>query len=355
MIPVELAPSRRYAPPSSSQPALALAVVTALLLVSLLLAMSFGVEKVSLVRALEDPESLDRLILLRARLPRIALAAIAGGGLAAVGAAFQGLLRNPLAEPYVLGVSGGAALGATLAIALGLTALSIPLGPLLLTGSALVPLFALVGGMAATLLVYAVVRARGRMLSGADILLAGVIVNAMAGAAITFIKTLVTASKAQELLFWLMGFLDVPSTTTLLAITLYVGLGLLLLWLDAGRLNLLALGEEPAAHLGVDVVALERRVFFASSLVVGAIVSVTGLIAFVGLVVPHAVRRILGPDLRLSLPICLLGGASALVLCDLGSRAAFAWLGTEPPVGAVTALLGGPVFLLLLRRTRSLG
>lgn len=323
------------------------------MLVAILLAASFGAERVSIARALTDPESLDHVILLRARLPRVALAAIAGGGLAAVGAAFQGLLRNPLAEPYVLGVSGGAALGATLAIVLGLAGVAIPLGPLLLRGSSLVPLAALAGGIGATLLVYAVVRSRGRMLSGADILLAGVIVNAMAGAAITFVKTLVSASKAQELLFWLMGFLDVPSPATLLAITLYVVLGVLLLWLDAGRLNLLALGEEPAAHLGVDVKALERRVFFASSLVVGAIVSVTGLIAFVGLVVPHAVRRLLGPDLRLVLPICLLGGASALVLCDLGSRAAFAWLGTEPPVGAVTALFGGPLFLFLMQKTRS--
>lgn len=353
-MPLELAPQRSPARPRS-RTAWALPIAATLLLVSLVLAASFGAERVSFARALQDENSLDAVILLRARLPRIALAAIAGGGLATVGAAFQGLLRNPLAEPYVLGVSGGAALGATLAIVLGVSTLSIPLGAFVLSGSSLVPLAALVGGILATLLVYAVVRSRGRTLSGADILLAGVIVNAMAGAAITFVKTLVSASKAQELLFWLMGFLDVPSLTTLMAITLYVGIGILLLWLDAGRLNLLALGEEPAAHLGVDVTALERRIFFASSLVVGAIVSVTGLIAFVGLVVPHAVRKLVGPDLRYVLPICFLGGAAALVLCDLGSRAAFAWLGTEPPVGAVTALLGGPLFLMLMQKTRTFG
>lgn len=335
------------------RPLFALLATGLLLVLSLALAASIGVERVSLGRALADAESLDHLILFRARLPRIALAAVAGGGLAAVGAAFQALLRNPLAEPYVLGVSGGAALGATIAIAAGLSGLAISLGPIALQGASIVPLAALAGGIGATLLVYAVVRSRGRLLSAADILLAGVIVNAMAGAAITFIKTLVSASKAQELLFWLMGFLDVPSPATLLAIGVYVALGTSLLWLEAGRLNLLALGEEPAAHLGVDVQALERRVFFASSLVVGAIVSVTGLIAFVGLIVPHAVRRLVGPDLRWVLPICLLGGASALVLCDLGSRAAFAWLGTEPPVGAITALLGGPLFLALLRRSRT--
>lgn len=338
--------------PGLNRPLVALVVTALLLLLSLVLASSIGVESVSLGRALSDPQSLDHIILFRARLPRIALAAIAGGGLAAVGAAFQALLRNPLAEPYVLGVSGGAALGATIAIAAGLSGVAISLGPLALHGTSIVPLAALAGGIGATLLVYAVVRSRGRLLSVADILLAGVIVNAMAGAAITFVKTLVSASKAQELLFWLMGFLDVPSPATLFAIALYVVIGTSLLWLEAGRLNLLALGEEPAAHLGVDVQALERRVFFASSLVVGAIVSVTGLIAFVGLIVPHAVRRLVGPDLRWVLPICLLGGAAALVLCDLGSRAAFAWLGTEPPVGAITALFGGPLFLVLLRRTR---
>jgi len=338
---------------TSRRPLVALFVTALLLLLSLALAASIGVERVSIGRAFADPESLDHLILVRARLPRIALAAIAGGGLAAVGAAFQALLRNPLAEPYVLGVSGGAALGATIAIAAGLSGVALSLGPLVLHGASIVPLAALAGGVGATLLVYAVVRSRGRMLSAADILLAGVIVNAMAGAAITFIKTLVSASKAQELLFWLMGFLDVPSTATLLAIGAYVAAGTALLWLEAGRLNLLALGEEPAAHLGVDVQALERRVFFASSLVVGAVVSVTGLIAFVGLFVPHAVRRLVGPDLRWVLPICLLAGAGALVLCDLGSRAAFTWLGTEPPVGAITALFGGPLFLVLLRRSRT--
>lgn len=331
--------------------AVALALAVALLVVALLLAATFGTEHVSLARALDDPASLDRTILLRARLPRVALAAVAGGGLGVVGAAFQALLRNPLAEPYVLGVSGGAALGATIALVAGVGALSLALGPITLAGSALVPVAALAGGIGATLLVYFLARSRGPM-SGADVLLAGVIVNAMAGAAITFVKTIVSASKAQELLFWLMGFLDVPSAGALAAISAYVAAGTAVLWLDAGRLNLLALGEEAAAHLGVEVASLERRVFFASSLVVGAIVSVTGLIAFVGLVVPHAVRRLVGPDLRLLLPLCLLGGAATLVACDLASRAAFVWLGTEPPVGAVTALLGGPVFLALLRRRR---
>ncbi len=319
-----------------------MALATALLLVAVVLAALLGTEHISLVRALQDAASIDRTILFEVRLPRIALAGLAGGGLAAVGVAFQALLRNPLAEPYVLGVSGGAALGATLAIVLGA-------GWLGAWGAAVIPASALAGGVAATALVYAVARS-GSETSGTSILLAGVIVNAIAGALITALKTLVSASKAQELLFWLMGFIDVPSATTLSVLGAYVAIGSGVLLADAGRMNLLSLGDESAKHLGVDVTALERRVFLACSLVVGAIVSVTGLIGFVGLVVPHALRRVIGPDHRVLLPASLIVGAAMLVLCDMIARASFQWLGTEPPVGAVTAIVGGPVFLALLRR-----
>lgn len=321
-------------------PAAALALALALLVATVALALLFGTEHVSLARALEDADSLDAVVL-RVRLPRVALAAVSGAGLAMVGAAYQGLLRNPLAEPYVLGVSGGAALGATIALLLGMGTMAI--------GPAVVPLAALAGGFAATVLVWTLARADAAP-GGTAVLLAGVIVNAIASAIITFLKTLVSASKAQELLFWLTGFLDVPSGRALAGVTAYVAVGVVVLALDAGRINLLALGTEPAATLGVDVRALERRVFFACSLVVGAIVSVTGLIGFVGLVVPHAARKLVGPDMRLLLPISLVGGAIALVACDLVARAAFVWLGTEPPVGAVTALIGGPLFLVLLHR-----
>jgi iron complex transport system permease protein len=297
---------------------------------------------VSLARAFSDPSSLDRVIVLDARLPRVLLGVVAGGGLAVVGVAFQTVLRNPLAEPYVLGVSGGAALGATIAILAGITSTTI-------LGASLVPLAALLGGLGATAIVYWLARTSG-VASGTSILLAGVVVNAIASAAITFLKTLVSATKAQELLFWLMGFLDVPSVASLAAVSAHVGIGFAILLADAGRLNLLALGDEPAQHLGVDVRAVERRTFFACSLVVGAIVSVTGLIGFVGLIVPHALRRLVGPDVRVTLPASFFAGGATLVLCDLLSRALFRWLHTEPPVGAVTAMVGGPLFLLLLRK-----
>jgi iron complex transport system permease protein len=317
-------------------------LAAAFLLLAVGLAVSFGTEPVSLVRAVTDASSLDHTLVFEARLPRVLLAVVAGGGLAIVGVAFQAVLGNPLAEPYVLGVSGGAALGATLAIVAGFTGATF-------LGASIVPVTALVGGLGATALVYGVARAGGGM-TRTSMLLAGVVVNAIASAAITLVKTLVAASQAQELLFWLMGFLDVPSATQLGFVSFYVLVGAVILLRDAGRLNLLALGDEGAMHLGVDVRALERRTFLACSLVVGAVVSVTGLIGFVGLVVPHALRRLFGPDARTLLPASLVAGGGVLVLCDLGSRAVFRWLHTEPPVGAVTALVGGPVFLVLLRR-----
>lgn len=327
-----------------ARPGAVLLALAGLLGLSLWLALGFGADSVSLTHALSDPTSLDARIIFSARLPRVLLAAIAGASLAGVGVAFQALLRNPLADPYVLGVSGGAAAGATLAIVAGATAYS-------LLGAALVPAAALAGGLGATLLVYAIARASGDI-SGTTIVLAGVIVNAIAAAVITFVKTLVSAAKAQELLFWLMGFLDVPSPAQLVSVAIWCALGTTLLIFDSGRLNLLSLGREPAAHLGIDVGRVERRVFFAASAIAGAVVSLTGLIGFVGLVVPHAVRRLVGSDHRVVLPAALLLGGTTLVACDLVARAAFKWLGSEPPVGAVTALIGGPVFLLLLHRTR---
>jgi len=304
-------------------------------------------------------------------------------------------LRNPLAEPYVLGVSGGAALGATVAIALGVASST-------MLGAEILPLAALAGGFGATLLVYALARRSSGIESGTSILLAGVVVNAIASAAITFLKTLVPERVAQDILFWLVGFLDTPSSPAALPlVALYVGVGSIFLLRDAGRLNLLALGSEQAGHLGVDVRSLERRTFVvgslivgaivsatgligfvgllvphavrrtlgpdarvllpasflgggavlvACSLVVGAIVSVTGLIGFVGLIVPHALRRVVGPDVRKLLPLSLPAGGAALVVCDALSRALFHALHTTPPVGAVTALLGGPLFLAILRR-----
>jgi iron complex transport system permease protein len=321
----------------------ALGLAMGALVVCLLLAVVFGSDGVSMADALAD-RGHARAILLEVRLPIALLAAVSGAGLAASGVAFQALLRNPLAEPYVLGVSGGAAVGATAVIALGLGVTSA-------FGPALTPLAAFAGGLAATALVYLVARRAAEGASGATMLLAGVMVNSIAAALITVGKVLVPPSRAKDMLRWLVGFVELPTPLALVLTTAYVAMGLSLLVRDAANLNLLALGDETAASLGVDVPRLERRVLVATSLAVGAIVSMTGLIGFIGLVVPHALRRLVGPDHRRLLPLSCVAGAAMLVLCDLASRVAFGWFDTKLPVGAVTALVGGPVFLRLLMRS----
>lgn len=327
------------------------ALATLALVASVAVALSVG-QPVSLTAALSDPASLDRAILVSARLPRIALGLLAGAGLSITGAAFQGLLRNPLAEPYVLGVAGGAALGATLALAVGTTSASLFAAVM---GASATAAAATLFGLLATALVYAIARGarRDRAPSSTDILLAGVVVNAIATGAITFAKTLVRAGTAQQLLYWLAGFLDVSTPATLGVVGVAVASGSIVLMSTAPSLGLLALGEEHAAHLGVDVARLERKVFVASSLIVGAIVATCGIIGFLGLLVPHVVRRLVGPDPRRTLPLSLILGAATLVACDALARASFRVLGSEPPVGAITALLGGPLFLVLLTRRRA--
>lgn len=288
-------------------------------------------------------EGSDAAIFWSLRVPRVALAALVGAALAASGTTLQSLTRNALADPFVLGVSGGAALGATAALALGLGALPA------LPGVSAVTLLAFLGGLGATALVMLLGRLAGHGAAHAT-LLAGVIFNAFALAAITFVKALVAPEKLGEVLYWLAGALGHEQPSTLLGTGALVGLGLLVLWRFAGRLNLLSLGDDDAATLGVDVVATRRWLLLAASLAVSAAVSLSGLVGFVGLLVPHAARLVVGPDQRLLLPASALLGGAFLVLADLAARVAFRAFQAEPPVGVVTALLGGPVFLLLMVR-----
>jgi len=278
---------------------------------------------------------------LLARLPRVLLAALVGAALAAVGVSFQALLRNPLADPFIMGVSGGAALGGTLALAL--------LGTSIAAGIALQGPSAFIGALVATFLVYKVGRVAGRV-DTVTILLVGVVFNAFASAVIMFLKTVVTATKTQEILIWLMGSLGYREYSTILFVAIGVAIGIAVLMFMSSSMNALALGERSASHLGVDVEKAKRVIFFAASLLVGLAVSVSGLIGFVGLIVPHLTRLVLGPDHRLLLPASALAGSFFLVLSDLAARLLFVPLSTEPPVGVITAFLGGPFFLLLLRR-----
>jgi iron complex transport system permease protein len=320
-----------------------LTLLVCLALCSLVLSISIGSVKLSVQAALTDASSMDRALLLGLRVPRVALGFVTGASLAMVGMVLQTALRNPLADPFVLGVSGGSALGASLALLLGTG-----LGASVL-GSIVIPVFALMGGGAATLLVLALVKDRSR---SADLILAGIVVNSITGGAITLLKTTVSAEKAQELLFWLTGFLDVPSPSRIAMVAVYSLVGAVWLLMLAPKLNLLSLGDVSAKGLGVDPARLFHHALIASSLMTGAVVSVTGLIGFVGLIVPHVARRLYGADLRKNLvPSALLGGM-CLVLCDAMCRALFRVFATEPPVGVITALLGGPGFLWILARSR---
>ncbi len=324
--------------------ALAVTITLSILLtLTLIAAVATGAEPIDLSRAWRGVPP-DRDIVVALRLPRALLGALVGACLASAGLALQALLRNPLADPFVLGVSGGAALGATLFAALGTV-----LGVASTAGFSPVAVAAFAGALAAALGVYALGRVGGRLVPERA-LLVGVVFNAFASAVITGIKISVSPSRAQTLLSWLVGSLGYERPTALLVAAAFSAAGIFTMMILAGRMNLLALGEEGAAAVGVDVPRTRGALFLAASLVTGAAVSLAGLVGFVGLLVPHAARLILGPDHRSLVPACALGGAAALVLADTGARLLFRSLGTEPPVGVVTALLGGPLFLWLLAR-----
>jgi iron complex transport system permease protein len=313
-----------------------LAALGVLLAASVVGASLVGPVHVSLVRALSAATTPDAVIVFRTRLPRVCLGAVVGGALGAAGAALQGLLGNPLACPHVLGISGGAAVAGVLALIAGAD-----------TVSPLVPLASFAGALAAIAIVSAGARAGGRTTPHA-VLLVGVVFNALAAAALMLVNALASYTQAQGVLFWIMGSLSTQSWTFIAPAAVYALLGLVWLVRYTPDLNLLAAGEEGALQLGVDVERTRRRVFLAASLLVGAAVSMSGMIGFVGLIVPHVLRLVLGPDHRLLVPASFLGGAVFLVWADTLARTV---LGpTELPVGVVTALGGGPFFLWLLRR-----
>jgi iron complex transport system permease protein len=273
-----------------------------------------------------------------------------GAGLATAGVALQALLRNPLAEPFVLGVSGGAALGGTAALAASaLIGPATMLGALAGSGTS-VALGASIGAAASTALVFALGRVGGKLVPEAA-LLVGVVFNAFAAGVITVVKVMVPPEDAARLLYWLMGAIGYADPGTLLAGAVLLGVAVTVLVTLSAQLNLLSLGDDEAASLGVEVGRSRGAVFLAASLATGAAVALAGLVGFVGLIVPHLLRRLLGPDHRVLLPASALFGAAFLVLADAGARLAFLPLGSEPPVGALTALLGGPLFLWLLRRS----
>ncbi|MBH0198188.1 MAG: iron ABC transporter permease [Nitrospira sp.] len=276
-------------------------------------------------------------ILFQIRLPRVLMGFLVGGTLAVVGAALQALLRNALADPYVLGVSSGAALGVALAMLLGLGTIAAVVSVL--------PLWGFAGGLMALILIYRLAQSHGR-LPIHSLLLAGVILNAMLTALIMFITSIMDPARSAGLIAWLMGSLTPQNWTGLAGIALYVAIGGLALLYQAPALNVLTQGEDTARSLGIDTERIKQRLYVLTALLTGAVVSVSGMIGFIGMLIPHAVRMAIGSDHRLLMPASAFVGGMFLVLSDTVARTAFA--PAEIPVGVVTALAGGPFFLYLL-------
>jgi len=290
----------------------------------------------------ESRETIAEVIILQVRLPRIFLGFLVGSSLAVVGVGLQALLRNPLADPYVLGISSGSAFGATLGILFGVSGT--------IMGFSILPLWAFVGGLFSIFLVYRM-SLTYRMLSVHTLLLAGVILNALFSALIMFVVSIADPSRAFKMMMWLLGTLSSPNFLAVVALSVYlVGGGIVLFGL-ARSLNILTLGEEPARALGVNIELVKKIMFLIAALMTGAVVSLAGLIGFVGMVVPHAVRMIVGADHRLLIPASGFVGGIFLMLADTVARTVLA--PTELPVGVVTALIGGPVFMYLLVTRRA--
>ena len=321
-------------------------MLAGILLLVVFFSLKFGTRSISLhdlsallfhsVTGRTDQISSDfRLIILDIRWPRIVLAMIVGASLSVAGASFQALLRNPLADPYVLGVSSGAALGSILSL---IWAAQLP---------GATPFGAFAGAIAATAAVYFLGR-RGGELDSYALLLGGIITASFLSALIMFLMTTISGRELRGMAFWLMGDLSTPSPVATGWLFLVLVLGVGAIYTTAADLNLLLGGEQEAMHLGVDVVRVKLVVYLGASVLTGLAVSVSGAIGYVGLLVPHLVRLLFGSDYRLLIPATALGGAIAVVLADTLARTLVS--PTQLPVGAMTALVGAPVFIYLLRR-----
>jgi len=283
----------------------------------------------------------DREIFLVARLPRILFGAVVGGSLAMAGVLFQAILRNSLADPFTLGISSGSSFGAVVAIWLGLETV--------VWGIPFISVAAFLGAFFTIMLVFFIART-GTALPTLTLLLAGVTLNFVFGALIMFIHYAANFNQGYLMTRWMMGAVDTADMRTVARSAPFVGACLVgLVWISA-QLNPLAAGEEWAASRGVDVRRLKNVAYFIGSILTGAVTAFSGPIGFVGLIVPHTVRLIAGPDHRTLIPASFFLGSAFLVLCDTAARTIFA--PTEIPVGVITALLGGPFFIMLLKRKR---
>ncbi len=320
--------------------ALALAVLFA---AALVLAVGVGAAGVPIATVIDvlagGGDATARAIVLDLRLPRALVAILAGGGLALSGAVFQALLRNPLAEPYVLGVAGGAAVGAVAGVVFGVARFA----------PSAVPLLALAGALAAITLVFTVARRVGRALDTRVLLLAGVVVAAFFNAVILLLLTYADVESFRSAVFWMMGSLSGSTWGTVVLLAIYMIPATALLFSQARSLNLLAIGEDTALYLGTRVERVKLIGYLVASLAVAVAVAACGVIGFIGLIVPHAVRMVWGSDHRVLLPASFVAGSIFLLLADTAARTIAS--PAELPVGVITALVGVPLFVSLLRRS----
>ncbi|MCM3694100.1 FecCD family ABC transporter permease [Neobacillus niacini] len=284
----------------------------------------------------------EEMIIWNIRLPRVLLAFCIGASLALAGAAFQGLLRNPLADPYTIGVSSGASLGAVLVLFFQVSIVGL--------GSFTLPVVAILFGLISLLIVFGLVRLSSKSLAIETIILAGIIVSAFIGALVSLIISLSDRESMTQIIYWLYGSVGMRGWSHIQLILPFMLIGSFILISHYRELNALALGEDAADHIGVDVRKGKTFVLIGASLLTGAAVAVSGSIGFVGLVIPHLVRLITGPNHRHVLPLSMLVGGSFLILADLMARTIIA--PKELPIGVITALIGAPVFALLLIRER---
>ena len=269
-------------------------------------------------------------IILKIRLPRIILAVITGAALSVAGVAFQALLRNPLADPYVLGVSSGAALGASIGIALGLLSLT--------------PFIGFIGALVTMYIVYNLAKT-GQRIPVTSLLLAGVVMGAFLASLISLLMSLL-GKDMHKIMFWLMGSLSHANTNLIIIVFILVLIGIIIIYSLSRELNIILLGEESAQHLGVSIELVKKILFASASLITGAVVSITGLIGFVGLIIPHTVRLLIGPKHNNLILGSALVGSIFLIIADTVARTIIA--PAEIPIGVITALVGAPFFLFLL-------
>ncbi len=321
----------------------ALAVCAVIFLAAAALTPLIGPAEMDLAEALRDPSGLHGRILLVTRLPRVLLGLVAGGALAASGVALQALLRNPLATPYTLGVSSGASLGAVIALFLGLHQS--------FAGFMAPTAFALVGAIVTSAVVYLAASRPGRPLRTETLLLAGVCLAFCLSAAVMLLHYLANMIAGQAILRWLMGGLAINELALVARAAIPALLGLIMIWSVGQALNVMAGGDEVAQSRGVDIVRTQRIAYLGAAMATAGVVAITGPIGFVGLVIPHSLRLIVGPDHRILIPCSALIGGAFLVVCDSAARMVLD--PAELPVGVVTAMIGGP-FLVWLLRTRTL-